>query len=62
MFHKEGQKIILITFLIVALISLLANFFIDITWARLTVQIFALFILVMILQFFRNPKGHQKFR
>ncbi len=56
MFHKEGQKIILITFLIVASISLLAHFFIDITWARLTVQIFALFILIMILQFFRNPK------
>lgn len=56
MFHKEGQKIILITFLIVGAISLLAHFFIDIPWARLVVQIFALFILVMILQFFRNPK------
>lgn len=56
MFHKEGQKIILFTFLIIASIILLAHFFIDITWARLTVQIAALFILVMILQFFRNPK------
>ncbi|MEJ1223801.1 phosphatidylserine decarboxylase family protein [Sediminicola sp. 1XM1-17] len=56
MFHKEGQKIILFTFLIVATISLLAHFFIDITWARVSIQIFALFVLVMILQFFRNPK------
>ncbi len=56
MFHKEGQKIILITFLIVASISLLAHFFIEITWVRLAIQIFVLLILVMILQFFRNPK------
>lgn len=56
MFHKEGQKIILVTFLIIGSISLLAHIFIDITWARIAIQIFSLFILVMILQFFRNPK------
>ncbi|QWX84378.1 phosphatidylserine decarboxylase family protein [Cellulophaga sp. HaHaR_3_176] len=56
MFHKEGQKIILITFLIIASAILAANFYIDITWLRLLVQVVALFFLVMILQFFRNPK------
>lgn len=56
MFHKEGQKIILVTFLIIAVAVLLANFYIDIMWLRLTVQVVALFFLVMILQFFRNPK------
>lgn len=56
MFHKEGQKIILVTFLITAVAVLLANFYIDIMWLRLTVQVVALFFLVMILQFFRNPK------
>ena len=56
MFHKEGQKIILITFLIVCIAVLAANFFIDIYWLRLLVQITALIFLIIILQFFRNPK------
>ncbi|MBQ4916165.1 phosphatidylserine decarboxylase family protein [Maribacter sp. MMG018] len=55
MFHREGQKIILITFFIVGLAVLLAHFFIDIAWLRLAVQITAAIILVLILQFFRNP-------
>lgn len=34
----------------------LANYFIDLGWLRWTVQISALVVLVLILQFFRNPK------
>jgi len=56
MFHKEGLKIILITFVITAVAILAANFYIDIMWLRLTVQVVAVFFLIMILQFFRNPK------
>ncbi|MEH6681921.1 MAG: phosphatidylserine decarboxylase family protein [Sediminicola sp.] len=56
MFHKEGQKIILIAFLITASISLLAHFYIDNTWLRAIIQVTALLGLVLILQFFRNPK------
>ncbi len=56
MFHKEGQKIIIITFFIVVAAILAAQFYIDVEWARYTVQIAALVILVAILQFFRNPK------
>ncbi len=56
MFHKEGQKIIFITFLLVAIIVLSANYFIDIYWLKLLVQIFALVFLIIVLQFFRNPK------
>jgi phosphatidylserine decarboxylase len=56
MFHKEGQKIILIAFFIVATIALLAHFFIDITWLRIALQLTALLGLILILQFFRNPK------
>lgn len=55
MFHREGQKIILTTFFIVGLAVILAHFFIDIAWLRLAVQITAAIILVLILQFFRNP-------
>jgi phosphatidylserine decarboxylase len=56
MFHKEGQKIITITFFIAVAAILAAQFYIDVEWARYTVQIAALVILVAILQFFRNPK------
>jgi phosphatidylserine decarboxylase len=55
-FHKEGAKIILITCLISTGIILLADQFIDIFWLQKLVQIIGLFLLVMILQFFRNPK------
>ncbi|MCM4153855.1 phosphatidylserine decarboxylase family protein [Arenibacter sp. N53] len=56
MFHKEGQKIIITTFIITCTVILLANFFVDIPWLRLILQITSLVILVLILQFFRNPK------
>lgn len=56
MFHREGQKIILFSFLLVGVSILLAHFFIDIAWLKLTVQMLGLIILIIILQFFRNPK------
>ena len=55
MFHKEGQKIILLTFFIVSAVVLLSQFFIDIDWLRWCLQLAALLILILILQFFRNP-------
>ncbi len=56
MFHKEGQKIILTTFFIVVAAVLGAQYYMDVEWARFTVQITALVVLIAILQFFRNPK------
>ncbi len=56
MFHREGQKIILFSFFIVGVSVLLAHFFIDISWLKLTVQLLGLIAIVAILQFFRNPK------
>jgi phosphatidylserine decarboxylase len=56
MFHREGQSIILITFFIVGIGSILAHFFIDIIWLKWLVQLFLLVVLILILQFFRNPK------
>lgn len=56
MFHKEGQTIILITFFTTVGVILASQFFIDIFWLQILLQITALLILVLILQFFRNPK------
>lgn len=56
MFHKEGQTIILITFFVTVGIILSSQFYVEIDWLRILLQITALVILVLILQFFRNPK------
>lgn len=55
MFHKEGAKIILITLAIVVAV-IFASDFISIQWIRIGLIILALVFLVLILQFFRNPK------
>ncbi len=54
-FHKEGAKIILVSCVITIATVLLADKFIDIYWLKKTVQIIGLLLLVIVLQFFRNP-------
>ena len=56
MFHKEGQKIILIAFIGCAAAVLLAHFYLNPEWLKISVQAAALLLLISILQFFRNPK------
>ena len=56
MFHKEGQNIILISFALACALALMAHFFIELPWLRILLQIASLIFLIMILQFFRNPK------
>lgn len=56
MFHKEGAKIILIATTLTVVFVLLADRFITLGWLQMVVQLAALFMLIMILQFFRNPK------
>lgn len=58
MFHKEGAKIILISTILVALLIIAADKFITIEWLRMSVQIIGLIFLILILQFFRNPKRY----
>lgn len=61
MFHKEGHKIILISSLITAIVCISVHYFLsEINWARMLVQLSALFFLIMVLQFFRNPKRVKK--
>ena len=56
MFHKEGTKTILLGIIFTATVLLLSDNFIDTMWLRKLIQIGAFLILVIILQFFRNPK------
>ena len=54
-FHKEGAKIILVACIIVVAIVIGAGEFIENLWIHKPIQLVALFFLIMILQFFRNP-------
>jgi len=55
-FHREGYKIITLTFAIVITGVLLSDQFIELFWLQKAVQVVFLIILILILQFFRNPK------
>ena len=56
MFHKEGFKIIIATFFIITLMALGAEYLIDLLYVKKGIQALALVLLVVVLQFFRNPK------
>ena len=55
MFHKEGGKIILIATTLTVVITLLAPELCTIVWLVKSIQISTLLLLILILQFFRNP-------
>ena len=56
MFHKEGHKIILAALVFVVIFVFIIDKFIDISWLQTILQITLLVFLILILQFFRNPK------
>lgn len=56
MFHKEGTQSILLATIFTAIVLLLTDNFIDTSWIKMTVQLATLLFLIIILQFFRNPK------
>ncbi|MFT5436823.1 MAG: phosphatidylserine decarboxylase [Ulvibacter sp.] len=56
MFHKEGHKTILITFTLCIGLSLFANNYLDNSTLKGAIIISLIAILLLILQFFRNPK------
>lgn len=55
MFHKEGYFIIITTFILCAAIALVAEYFVAQKLIKTLMQIGALIVLVLVLQFFRNP-------
>ena len=56
MFHKEGYKIIVITLVLVIAGVLVIDWFVTMEWLRLLLSVTLLVFLILILQFFRNPK------
>ncbi len=56
MFHKEGGKIILIATTLTVALLLIADHFIELFWLKKAVEVLILLFLLLILQFFRNPK------
>ena len=56
MFHREGFKIIINSFLLCTAVAFLAEYCIESLWGQKTVQVGSLAILILVLQFFRNPK------
>ena len=56
MFHKEGAKIIFVSVIITVLLFLLVDYTASIEWLRVTLLLIVLGFLVLVLQFFRNPK------
>ncbi|KOS04716.1 phosphatidylserine decarboxylase [Flavobacterium akiainvivens] len=58
MFHKEGAKIILGALVVTVAVLLLSDHFLENRWLVGAIQVFTLVFLILILQFFRNPKRH----
>ena len=56
MFHKEGHKIIVLFLSITIIDILIVEYFLENSTLKILIQVLSLLILVMILQFFRNPK------
>ena len=56
MFHKEGFQIILGSFVLVATMALGAEYGISNFYLQKGIQLVALLLLILVLQFFRNPK------
>lgn len=56
MFHKEGHKIILATLAFVVISIFIIDTYLEIYWLTKALEILLLIFLVIILQFFRNPK------
>ena len=56
MFHKEGTPSILLGIIFSTTVLLLSDKFIDTNWIKMLLQLSAFLVLIIILQFFRNPK------
>ncbi len=56
MFHKEGHKILLISFISLLGLSLITDQFIELKWLKISILIIILILFILVAQFFRNPK------
>ena len=56
MFHKEGAKIIIVTLAVTLVAVVMADRYIENLWLLKAIQVAAFIFLILVLQFFRNPK------
>lgn len=56
MFHKEGHKIIFGALVMSIVLVLIAHLYVEPFWVQKTIQVGVIIFLILILQFFRNPK------
>jgi phosphatidylserine decarboxylase len=56
MFHKEGTQSILLGTIFTAVVFLVSDHFIQTEWIKMAIELTTLLLLIIILQFFRNPK------
>ena len=56
MFHKEGAKTILLGIIFTIAVLLISDQYVAVEWIKKLIQLSAFVILIIILQFFRNPK------
>lgn len=55
MFHKEGTKIIFFSLVVAVIFIVVLDYVITIDWLRMTLSSIILALLILVLQFFRNP-------
>lgn len=56
MFHKEGYRIIIITALLLVAVNTISYLSINTYWVKFAILAISIFIFLLIIQFFRNPK------
>jgi phosphatidylserine decarboxylase len=56
MFHKEGFRIILITVILLIAVNVISYLSINTYWIKFAILVVSILVLILILQFFRNPK------
>jgi len=56
MIHKEGYPTIVVTLLLIMITQIIANYFSTPYFLLVALSVLSVFLLVMVLQFFRNPK------
>ena len=56
MFHKEGHKIILFSGIFLIAANTMTYLFVNTYWVKFSILTISILILLLILQFFRNPK------
>lgn len=61
MLHKEGKATILITLVVLFVLNYLVSFA-QIYWLDTIIQVVSLILLIIVLQFFRNPKRNHTIR